>query len=154
MSILAVGLSTIAMVLLGSNRLLHRDFEALALNKLSRQWDDPESGAFLRSQRRPAPRAWEPDDPAEIEVTRRALMDYEVLGPGDVPAAGDWRHRDSVRYLPPAEGEDLELWIMERAYRYCRALEDRPDSPVAWRAGDARSSTGSAGPGRSGPSRR
>ena len=132
-SILAIGLLTVAMGLLGSNRLLHRDFEVLALNKLSRQWDDPESGAFLRSQRRPTPHAWEPDDPAEIEVSRRALMDYQVLGAGDVAVAADWRHRDSVLYLPPAEGEDLELWIMERAYRYCRALEDRPDSPAAWR---------------------
>ena len=62
-----------------------------------------------------------------------ALMDYQVLGAGDVAVAADWRHRDSVLYLPPAEGEDLELWIMERAYRYCRALEERPDSPAAWR---------------------
>ena len=45
----------------------------------------------------------------------------------------DWRQRDDVRYLPSAEREDLELWLMEQAYLYCRALEDRPDSPDDWR---------------------
>ncbi len=131
-SLLAVGLTTTAMVLLGSNRLLQQDFKTLALSKLARQWDDPESGTFHRSQRRPGPHPWEPDDQAEFEVSRRALTDYQVLGPGDIPAVGDWRHGDLVRYLPEAEREDLELWLMERAYRYCRALEDRPDSAVAW----------------------
>ena len=41
-SLLAVGLSTTALVLVGSNRLLQRDFKTLALDKLARQWDDPE----------------------------------------------------------------------------------------------------------------
>ena len=81
-------------------------------------------------------------------------MDYEVLGPGDVPAAGDWRHGDLVRYLPEAEREDLELWLMECAYRYCRALEDRPDSPVALAAGDGDPRPGRRDAGRSGPSGR
>jgi serine/threonine protein kinase len=132
-SILALGLATIALVQVSSNRLLLRDFAASALGKLARKWDDPESGAFLRSQRQPSPRAWTPDDTEAFEIARRALLDYGVLGPAGVAAEGDWRLRDDVRYLPPAEREDLEVWLSERAYRYSLALEDRPGSPDDWR---------------------
>ena len=120
--------------MVGSERLHRRDLQDLAVNKLARQWDDPESGTFLRSQRLNAgPRSWEPDDLGAFEVAHRALLDYGVLGPGDVPGAGDWRLGDGIRYLPPADREDLEVWLMERAYRYCRMLEDRPGSPADWR---------------------
>ena len=60
------------------------------------------------------------------------LKDYGILGPGGVLGAGDWRQRNDVRRLPTAEREDLELWIMERAYLYCRALGQRPDSHTDW----------------------
>ena len=109
-----------------------REFVAFALGKLARKWDDPESGAFLRSQRHSSPRAWAPDDTEAFEIARRALLDYGVLGSGGVVAKDDWRLRDDVRYLPPAEREDLEVWLMERAYRYGLALEDRPGSPDDW----------------------
>ncbi len=33
--------------------------------------------------------------------------------------------------LPPGDRQDLEVWIMERAYRYCWALEKRSPSPAA-----------------------
>jgi eukaryotic-like serine/threonine-protein kinase len=133
LSLLAVGLATTALVLIGSNRMLRQDFETLGQGKLARQWDDPESGAFLRSQRWPSPHVWTPDDPEAFEVARRALLDYEVIEPGGAPAAGDWRLREDVCHLPPADREDLDLWLLERAYRYCRALEDRPASPEDWR---------------------
>jgi tetratricopeptide (TPR) repeat protein len=133
-SLLAVGLAMTALMLLGSNRLLRQDFEAGARNQFARWLDYPETGAFGRTQRANAPmNSWEPDDPEDFEVARRALRDYGVLGEGDLPAAGDWRLRDGVRYLAPADREDLETWLMECAYRYCRALEDRPDSPDDWR---------------------
>ena len=82
----------------------------------------PESGAFLRSQRKPSPHAWAPEDPEAFEVARSALLDYGVIGPGGVPATADWRLRDDVRYLTPADREDLEVWLLERAYRYALAL--------------------------------
>jgi tetratricopeptide (TPR) repeat protein len=56
-----------------------------------------------------------------------------VLGAGDVAGTGDWRQGDTIRYLPAADREDLEVWLLERAYRYCRMLEDRPGSPADWR---------------------
>jgi eukaryotic-like serine/threonine-protein kinase len=132
-SILALVLATAAMVQVGSNRLLIRDLETAALRKMATKLDDPESGAFLRSQRQAAPHSSAPEDPEAFEVARHALLDYGVIGPGGVPTEGDWRLRDDVRYLPPADREDLEVWLMERAYRYCLALEGRPGSPDDWR---------------------
>jgi serine/threonine protein kinase len=134
LSILGFGLIATALVLVGSERLHRRDLQVLDLNMLARQWDAPESGAFLRSQRLNAePRSWEPDDREALEVAHRALLDYGILGPGDVAAAGDWRLGDGVHYLPTADRDDLEAWLMERVYRYCRMLEDWPGSPDAWR---------------------
>ena len=45
---------------------------------------------------------------------------------------GDWLEGDEVRNLPPGERDDLELWLMEQAFRYCRALGDRRGSPADW----------------------
>ncbi len=132
-ALMAVGLSVAALLLLGSNRLLQKDFQTMARGSVARRWDDPDGGAFLRFQRYPGMPAREPDDPRELSVARRVLVDYHILDPGDSPARGDWRQGDGVRYLPPSEREDLELWLMERAYRYARLLEERPDSPDSWR---------------------
>lgn len=132
-ALLAVGLSVAALLLFGSNQLLHKDFETVARESLARRWDDPDGGAFLRLQRSPGMPTSEPDDPRELSVARRALVDYRILDQRDAPAPGDWRQGDGVRYLPPSERDDLEIWLMERAYRYARALENRPDSPESWR---------------------
>ncbi len=132
-ALLAVGLSAAALLLFGSNRLLQKDFETMARESLARRWDDPDGGAFLCFQRSPGMPTREADDPRDLLVARGALVDYRILDPGDAPARGDWRQGDGVRYLPRSEREDLEIWLMERAYRYARSLEDRPDSPESWR---------------------
>jgi serine/threonine protein kinase len=132
LSLLTVSLVTTAVVLRVSNLDLHRTVKASALHKLSRLWDDPEAGAF-RFQRPRTRRLLVPDDHQAIETAVRALKAYEILGPGDLPNPGNWRRRDEVCRLSLADRENLELWIMEQAYRYCRALEHRPDSPEAWR---------------------
>lgn len=61
------------------------------------------------------------------EIARRHLDRYGVLGPGD------WRRRDAFRALPTSEQADLEVWLLEQALRYVRALSDRPDTPDDWR---------------------
>ncbi len=61
-----------------------------------------------------------------VDIAQRALKDYELLG------VGDWRERDDVRLLPDADRKDVELWLLEQAYRYCRALAARVDSPADW----------------------
>jgi len=93
--------------------------------KLARHWDDAEARAY-DFQRQPDTRLLKADD-SHVEAAARALKEYSVLGPDD------WRQRDDVRCLPPAEREDLELWLMGQAYLYCRALENRPGSPDDWR---------------------
>ena len=45
----------------------------------------------------------------------------------------DWRQRPDVSHLPKSDRDDFELWLMEQTYRYCRGLEDRPNSPSDWR---------------------
>jgi len=118
---LLVGLPLTTVVLFRSRS----NVQESARFKLARLWDDPEAGAY-RFQRQQAPRLLQPDD-SHIETADRALKEYAVLGPDD------WRQRDDVRYLPPAEREDLELWLLEQAYLRCRALEDRPGPPEDWR---------------------
>jgi len=113
---LLVGLASMLAVMVTSRQSL----QANALYKLARHWDDAEARAY-GSQRRGAPRFPAPGDHQVSETAHRALNDYNVLGPGD------WRQRDDVRLLPVADREDLDLWLMEQAYRYCRSLDDRPE---------------------------
>ncbi len=54
------------------------------------------------------------------------MKEYDVLAPDD------WRRREDVRNLPQAERKDLEVWLMEQVYLYCRVLADRPESPRDW----------------------
>jgi eukaryotic-like serine/threonine-protein kinase len=117
---LAIILATTAVALFTSQTTLR----SLALHKLSRLWDDPEAGAY-RFQKPDFPRLLGPDE-ARVETAARALKEYSVLTPDD------WRRRDDVRTLPVAERKDLDVWLMEQAYVYCRALADRPDSPNDW----------------------
>ena len=51
-----------------------------------------------------------------------SLKEYEVLDPSD------WRSREDVRALSRLDQDDLEVWLMEQVYLYCRVLADRPDS--------------------------
>src|SRR5262249_15516899 len=68
LALLTIGLVTTAIVLRGSNQALHHNLQRIASDKLARHWDDPEAGAFLRSQRPQAPRFLEPDDRQAIEI--------------------------------------------------------------------------------------
>jgi serine/threonine protein kinase len=108
---------------------------AIALANFARHIDDPETYRFQRStkdwlgDRRQVLMAFQPsrsDDSKTVDSLLRALNDYGVLGPGN------WRERPDVRLLPAADRVDLELWLAEQAFRYCRALEDRPSSPADW----------------------
>ena len=80
----------------------------------------------LTASRRQIPRACSRPTTLRVETATRALKEYDVLG------TDDWRRRDDVRALPKAEREDLEVWLMEQVYLYCRALADRPESPRDW----------------------
>ena len=68
----------------------------------------------------------DPGDPKALELARHALEDFGVR------SQGDWRRNEGFSQLPRAELEDLELWLMEQAYRYCLALAERPDSRHDW----------------------
>jgi serine/threonine protein kinase/tetratricopeptide (TPR) repeat protein len=61
-----------------------------------------------------------------MEVATLALRDYRLL------ESKDWRERDDVRTLPQSEREELQLWLMEQAYRYCHELASRPEAPDDW----------------------
>ena len=112
-----------------------RTQEKIAHNKLDRHWDNAEAYRF-----RPLTSDWledpfrgsasfrltDPGDPKALESARRALDDFGVFG------TGDWRQSEDFRHLPRYEREDLELWLMEQAYRYCLALAERPDSWHDW----------------------
>ncbi len=101
-----------------------KTLRVLALHKIGRLWDDPEARAY-RFQKTNAPRLLQADD-FHVEIATRALKEYDVLG------LDDWRRRDDVQALPKAERDDLEVWLMEQVYLYCRALADRPHSPKDW----------------------
>jgi len=60
-------------------------------------------------------------------AARRHLDHYHVLD------AEDWRRHDEFRRLPPAERDEIELWLLEQALRFAKALSDRPTSPEDWR---------------------
>ncbi len=113
---LAVGLPTMAFVLLSSQR----NLEVKAQYKLGRHLDDPDSSTY-GFQRSGLRHVTEPDDRTVVETACRALNDYDVLG------SGDWRQRDDVRFLPPADRDDIELWLLEQGYRFGRTVENRPE---------------------------
>jgi serine/threonine protein kinase/tetratricopeptide (TPR) repeat protein len=109
--------------------------EDLARDNLTRHWDGAEAYRVrpLTSEWMEDPfrgsasfRLIDPGDPRALELARDALEDFGVLGPGD------WRRNESFSHLRGAEREDLELWLMEQAYRYCLALAERPDSRHDW----------------------
>jgi serine/threonine protein kinase len=125
-------------------------FQIMARQKLERIWDDVESPAIQYQRQWPAflPRpGWSHDieslahqfqrprrirlqnldAPETLATASHALRAYDVLGPGD------WRQRDDVRNLSEQDRHDLSLWLMEQAFRYCRALGNRPASPADWR---------------------
>ncbi len=139
-SLLAVTLVATAIFLRESNLIRYQN----AVDKVSQFWDDIEALGFQRPQN---VRFLKPDDRQAIELARRVLKHYEILNPSGVPGTGDWRRRDDVRRLPAADREDLEVWIMERAYRYCLSLDHRPNSPGDWgRALKILDSVSGAGP--------
>jgi serine/threonine protein kinase/tetratricopeptide (TPR) repeat protein len=96
-----------------------------ALHLLARHWDDIEARAF-QFQRPESSRLQYHDAPEIVETAARALKDYNILG------NPDWRNGDAIRYLPAPDRDELELWLMEMAYRYSLALSDRPGSTGDW----------------------
>lgn len=91
--------------------------------KLAALWDAGDPGTF-RARRFGS---WQVDDEASVAAAKRDLDRYGVLGPSD------WRQRDDVRSLGPADRDDLEVWLLERAWRYASALSARADQPDDWR---------------------
>jgi tetratricopeptide (TPR) repeat protein len=102
-----------------------RTLQDLALLKIARNWDVAGSQVF-HYQRPGLIRPQDPNDPKILATAVSALKDYDVFGDPN------WRQRDDVRTLPEADREDLELWLMEQAFRYARAAEKRPDAPAEW----------------------
>ncbi|HKI16412.1 MAG TPA: tetratricopeptide repeat protein [Isosphaeraceae bacterium] len=125
---LLVALSSTAFVLYSSQL----TGEEKAQDKLSRLWDNAEAGAY-RPQRPGTRRVLNPGDPEVVATALRALKEYNVVGPDNCVLNQDWRQDDDVRLLSKSDREDLELWLMEQAYRYCRGLDDRPDQRKDWR---------------------
>ncbi len=124
---LFIGLCTMAIAMRWSSQILQK----LPLFKYERYLDDPADYRFSRPSnsvrhdpRIPSPpkQVPEPSDPRAITTAVRALRDYGVS------TSREWRLRDDVRLLPASDREDLELWLMEQAYRYCRALIDQTGS--------------------------
>ena len=99
--------------------------QSMALDKLVRKWDDADSRAF-HLQRPGLIRPQNPDDPQALAAAVSALKDYDVFGDAN------WKRRDAIQTLPVQDREDVELWLMEQALRYCRALEQRASSPGDW----------------------
>jgi len=104
---------------------LGRRLENEALARLALLKDDPHSSIFdFQRPGEPLRRR----DPAETEASAlRALRTYNLV---DDDA---WRERDAFRYLPTADREDLELYLMEQALRYGRILAERPAAFDDWR---------------------
>jgi len=124
---LFVGMCVMFIATRWSNRILQK----MPLWKYELYLDDPADYRFRRPSaavrhdpKLPAPpnQVSEPNDPREILTAVRTLREYGVF------ASGAWRLRDDVSLLPKADREDLELWLMEQAYRYCRALIDQTGS--------------------------
>ncbi len=128
---LVLGLPTTTLMILKARRTQAE----IAQKKLDSHWADaevyrfrPMTSDWLEDPSRSSEsfRLTDPGDPKAFELARHALEDFDVLGPGE------WRGREDFRHLPRAEREDLELWLMEQAYRYCLALTERPDSRHDW----------------------
>lgn len=96
--------------------------EQSARHKYARIVDSPESRALHAQRPGDDPRRRRPSAGAFA-----ALREYDVVGD---PA---WRERDDFARLPREDRDDLELWLLEQALRYGRALARREDSPGDWR---------------------
>jgi len=116
-----VGIATTIVATRWSNQILQK----LPLFKYERYLDDPAIYRFGRpsvpaqtDSKPPGSRnpVSEHNDRRELSTAIRALRDYDVL------TSKQWRLRDDVRLLPAADRKDLEVWLLEQAYRYCRAL--------------------------------
>ena len=119
-------------ILILSARRTHAD---IAHSKVDRHWASVDAYPF-----RPMTSDWledpfrssnsfrltDPADSGALELAGHALEDFGVLG------TADWRPGESFGYLLPPEREDLELWLLEQAYRYCLALAERPNSSHDW----------------------
>ncbi len=123
---LVLFLGSVVALLVVSHDRSHALLENLAEDKLARIWDDIEAHAF-QFQRPGSPHLQDPDEPELLAAAIRALKEYDVF------SRGDWRERVDVRSLPESDRNELVLWLMEQAYRYCHALSDRPGSPADWR---------------------
>ena len=93
--------------------------------KLSNLWDDINSRAFRFGQ----VAHWRNEETDVPEDAFRHLAYYNVL------KDDDWRARDEFRALPESERADLEVWLLEQAFRLGRALRQWPDAPDDWRRG-------------------
>ena len=122
---LALVMSLVTANLVASRIQSHLTLRNMAMYKLARNWDDMESHAF-QFQRPGSPWLHNPDAPETLATATHALKEYNIFG------SDDWRQREEVRNLPQRDRNDLALWLMEQAFRYCRALGDRPDSPGDW----------------------
>ncbi|MDR3619435.1 MAG: serine/threonine-protein kinase [Paludisphaera borealis] len=123
----AVALSTLtaAVFVVQGSRAMAVALEHHAVDHLALSWDDVASPAFhYQRPGFPSPRGR--DSAEETGSALRALKDYKILEPGD------WREQDNYRFLPAADRDDLELWLVEQTFRACRALANRPDSPDDW----------------------
>jgi serine/threonine protein kinase len=114
---LVVSLATTAFLVSHSQATL----AMLALHKLARNLDDLELPAF-QLHRPGNSQLQDPEDPQVLATAIRALKDYDVLG------NREWRQIPEVRNLPQQDREDLELFLMEQAFRFCKPLADRPRS--------------------------
>jgi serine/threonine protein kinase/tetratricopeptide (TPR) repeat protein len=94
---------------------LHRQAES----KLASVWDTGDRAAF-RGRRFGA---WRLDDDSTAEICRQNLERYRVFN------AADWRFQDEVRSLGTQDRIDLEMWLVEQAWRLASAWAKRPDSP-------------------------
>ncbi len=131
--LLVVGLGAVAVEQVASKRMLVGEQKASAIGMLALKWDTPDSTAFLGNQRLSSPHYWNPEEQDAFNVARRALMDYGVIARVAGEEPGNWRSRDDLRNLPPSDRDDLEVWLLERAYRYARALADQPGAVTDWR---------------------
>jgi tetratricopeptide (TPR) repeat protein len=97
----------------------------LAVQKLARHWDDPQANVF-HLQRPGLIRPEDPEDPRVLATAVSALKDYDVF------ANENWRQSDDIQTLPASDRIDLELWLLEQSFRYCRALEKRSGALGEW----------------------